>query len=137
MATRKSPRSKPVASKKAPLKKAAAKPVATKPVESDPPILKPAPGAATTTPIKHKQKLIRDSFTIPKNEYVVLDELKQRALRAGRAAKKSEILRAGITVLNAMSDSVLLAALEVVPNLKTGRPKAEKKKEASKPSKKE
>ena len=94
------------------------------------------PDAAKAEPIKRKQKLIRDSFTIPKKENLVLDELKHRALRAGRAAKKSEILRAGITVLNAMSDSVLLAALSVVPSLKTGRPMAEKKKETGKPSKK-
>jgi hypothetical protein len=76
---------------------------------------------------KPKQKLIRDSFTIPKNEYVVLEELKQRAIRSGRSAKKSEILRAGIGVLKLMTDAALLAALATVPSLKTGRPKDAKK----------
>lgn len=94
---------------------------------------KPAPAApvldATGSAIgaKPKQKLIRDSFTIPKNEYAVLDELKQRCLRSGRAVKKSEILRAGISLLKLLSDAALLAALEAVPSLKTGRPKDEKK----------
>lgn len=74
-----------------------------------------------------KKKLVRDSFTIPKSEYVALTEIKQRAIRAGRPAKKSEILRAGIMALTLMSDAELLAALGMVPSLKTGRPqKADK-----------
>ena len=89
-----------------------------------------------TAGAKPKQKLIRDSFTIPKNEYVVLEELKQRAIRSGRSAKKSEILRAGIGVLKLMSDAALLAALATVPSLKTGRPKDAKKASGKATSKK-
>jgi len=43
-----------------------------------------------------KAKLVRDSFTIPKAEYVVLEELKLRAAKLGRPTKKSEVLRAGV-----------------------------------------
>ena len=119
-----------------PAKRAAAKP---KPATAAAPkgvIAKPAKAPATdAVPVtkpkpkpKQKQKLVRDSFTIPKNEYLVLDALKQRALGAGRAAKKSEILRAGISALNGMSDAAFVAALSAVPSLKTGRPKDAKKK---------
>jgi hypothetical protein len=66
---------------------------------------------------------VRDSFTIPKPEYTVLDELKQRAAQLGAPAKKSEVLRAGIKVLAAMSDTALKAAMAAVPAIKTGRPK--------------
>lgn len=69
-----------------------------------------------------KPKLVRDSFTIPKAEYVVLDELKQRATQLTRPAKKSELLRAGIKTLATLSDTAFLAALEQVPAIKTGRP---------------
>lgn len=69
-----------------------------------------------------KPKLVRDSFTIPKSEYAVLDALKQRAALAGAPAKKSEVLRAGIKALAAMGDAPFLAALGAVPPLKTGRP---------------
>ena len=69
-----------------------------------------------------KPKLVRDSFTIPKSEFVVLQELKQRAGKAGIAVKKSEILRAGIKALAAMNDATLAAALAAVPAIKTGRP---------------
>ena len=66
---------------------------------------------------------MRDSFTIPKVEYDVLAELKMRAILLAHPAKKSELLRVGIAVLNAMSDKAFLAALGMVPSLKTGRPK--------------
>lgn len=69
-----------------------------------------------------KPKLVRDSFTIPKAEYVVLEELKQRATRLTRSVKKSELLRAGIKALAALSDAAFLTALERVPAIKTGRP---------------
>ncbi|WP_394755989.1 hypothetical protein [Rhodoferax sp.] len=70
-----------------------------------------------------KPKLVRDSFTIPKAEYTVLDELKQRTGKLAVAAKKSELIRAGIKALAAMSDAAFLAALKAVPAIKTGRPK--------------
>jgi hypothetical protein len=97
---------------------------------------RPAPQTATSTktpqvvskPVKlekvKKPKLIRDSFTIPKPEYVVLDALKERAGKLARAAKKSELLRAGIKALAAMPDAAFLAALAAVPTIKTGRPAA-------------
>lgn len=69
-----------------------------------------------------KPKLVRDSFTIPKVEYTILDELKQRAGKLEVPAKKSELLRAGIKALAAMSDAGFLAALKAVPAIKTGRP---------------
>lgn len=69
-----------------------------------------------------KLKLVRDSFTIPKSEFLVLQELKQRAGKAGTAVKKSEILRAGIKALAAMNAATFAAALAAVPAIKTGRP---------------
>lgn len=72
---------------------------------------------------KPKHKLVRDSFTIPKSEYVVLEALKLRAAKLERPTKKSEVLRAGIAALNAMSDKAFLAAILAIPSIKTGRPK--------------
>jgi hypothetical protein len=67
-------------------------------------------------------KMIRDGFTIPKDEYQVLEALKLRAGSLGTPSKKSELLRAGIKALVAMPDAGLLAALHAVPAIKTGRP---------------
>jgi hypothetical protein len=77
--------------------------------------------AAKAEKIK-KPKLVRDSFTIPKLEYVVLEALKQRANKLTRPVKKSELLRAGIKALAALSDAAFLSALDKVPAIKTGRP---------------
>ena len=71
-------------------------------------------------------KLVRDSFTIPKAEYGVLEELKQRAAQLARPVKKSELLRASIKVLASMSSAAFLTALNQVPTIKTGRPSLKK-----------
>jgi hypothetical protein len=70
-----------------------------------------------------KAKLVRDSLTMPKVEYEVLDLLKTRAAMLQSHVKKTELIRAGIKALAAMTDAVFLAAIKAVPNLKTGRPK--------------
>jgi hypothetical protein len=51
--------------------------------------------------------------------------LKLRAIALAQPAKKSELLRAGIKALAAMTDIALQAALQAVPTIKTGRPAAE------------
>ena len=95
------------------------------------PTVKPAakPAAKTfakDTPAKplklKKPKMVRDSFTFPKEEYAVLDGLKLRAAKLGSPAKKTELLRAGIKAIAAMQDTAFLGALKSVPSLKTGRP---------------
>jgi hypothetical protein len=104
--------SKPVA-KKTPLRaKVAAKPASK------------TNGEKTSKP--KKPKLVRDSFTIPKGEYTVLEDLKQRAGQLARSVKKSELIRAGVKALAAMSDAAFLAALKAVPAIKTGRPAIDK-----------
>ena len=106
---------KPTAAR--PAIKAVAK-LATQPIKAAAPAVKPK--------TSKKPKLVRDSFTIPKAEYVVLDELKQRAAKLALPVKKSELLRAGIKALAAMSDTVFRAALKDVPAIKTGRPASDK-----------
>ena len=71
-----------------------------------------------------KPRLVRDSYTIPKSEYAVLEALKLRAAILTRPTKKSELLRAGIVALDAMTDKAFLVALRRLPSLKAGRPKA-------------
>ncbi|MFV1922674.1 MAG: hypothetical protein ACMZ63_08735 [Methylotenera sp.] len=82
---------------------------------------------ATTQTIKlDKKKMERDSFTMPKDEYVQFSTLKKRLEVLGQPAKKSELIRAGIKLLTNMSDQQLKQALLSVPVIKTGRPKKKK-----------
>jgi hypothetical protein len=70
-----------------------------------------------------KPKLVRDSLTMPKAEYEVLELLKTRATTLQTHVKKTELIRAGIKALAAMTDAGFLTAIKAVPSLKTGRPK--------------
>lgn len=64
----------------------------------------------------------RDSFTMPKNEYAQFSVLKERLIKLGQSAKKSELLRAGIMQLTVMTDTALKAALSKVLAIKTDKP---------------
>lgn len=117
---------KPAASKtKAP---AAKKPsvAATKPAVK--PVAKPTAKPVAAKALKAKKpKMVRDSFTIPKPEYDVLDVLKLRAAKLGNPVKKTELIRAGVKAIAALSDAAFKQALLAVPSLKTGRPAKAKK----------
>jgi hypothetical protein len=120
---------KAAATKSAPAKvvtkKPAAKaPAATKPTTTVKTVAKPAAKAKADSKAKpQKVKMERDSFTMPKEEYAQLAILKTRLATLGQPAKKSELLRAGIKLLVAMSDNTLKATLAKIPVIKTGRPK--------------
>jgi len=77
---------------------------------------------AKKQPVK-KPKLVRDSFTIPENDYALFATLKQRALTAGADVKKAELLRAGLAMLAKLDDAELVKAIGLVERIKTGRPK--------------
>ena len=66
--------------------------------------------------------LVRDSFTMPEQEYAVLAEVKQACLRAGIDVKKSELLRIGVALLGQLDLATLKTVLAALPQLKTGRP---------------
>lgn len=115
--------------KQAVVKQAVVKPVPASPQAKATKAVKAVKAKAASVAVEAKPikvKLVRDSFTIPAGEYAQLAVLKQRALKAAHPAKKSELLRAGVRLLAALSDKDLLAALLAVPAIKTGRPKGKK-----------
>jgi hypothetical protein len=77
----------------------------------------PAPAA--------RPHLVRDSFTMPEQEYAVLATVKQACLKAGFEVKKSELLRIGVALLGQLDTASLRAVLDSLPQLKTGRPPGE------------
>jgi hypothetical protein len=111
---------KPLVTKAAPTKVAAPKPAVAAPKAVAPKVVKAKPAAKEKAP---KLKMERDSFTMPKAEYAQLYVLKERLAKLGNPSKKSELLRAGIMQLTAMTDAALKVAMSKVPTIKTGRPK--------------
>ncbi len=86
---------------------------------------KAAQSAATPAPRDAaRPALVRDSFTMPEQEYAVLAEVKGACLRAGIDVKKSELLRIGVALLGQVDIATLKAVLAALPQLKTGRPPA-------------
>ncbi|MDH4286613.1 MAG: hypothetical protein OEV26_04240, partial [Gallionella sp.] len=61
-------------------------------------------GKPTEKKIKHKAKIVRDSFTMPQSEYQKIADIKETCLKAGIHVKKSEVLRAGLQALCEKSD---------------------------------
>jgi uncharacterized iron-regulated protein len=73
-----------------------------------------------------KPKLVRDSFTMPEEEYRVLNDVKKACIKAGFEVKKSELLRVGVALIRNMDLAALKNVLTTLPPLKAGRPKREK-----------
>lgn len=118
---------------------AAAKPLSkTTPVKVSRPVVKavkPVAKKAAPAPVEaakvekalkakavKKPKVVRDSFTMPQSEYQKIAEIKALCLKAGLQVKKSEVLRAGVIALCAMSEAQLNTALSRLDKIKTGRP---------------
>ena len=100
------------------------------------PLMKKAAALAkTATPAKptvktpkiskkeHKVKVVRDSFTMPQNEYQKIAEIKGICLKAKMHVKKSEVLRAGLKLLSGLGIAQLKREMAGLEKIKTGRPK--------------
>ena len=100
---------------------AQAEPV-TEPVAE--PIVEPvteAEAAPVSEEVARKPKLVRDSFTMPQNDYALIAILKEKA--NGAHVKKSELLRAGLRLLSNLTATQLNKAVADLEKIKTGRPK--------------
>ena len=109
------PGAKSVASKPVPSKPVAARTVAKAPAKVD--------VAAAVKDKARKPKLVRDSFTMPEQEYAVIGQVKKACLKAGFEIKKSELLRIGVALISQIDRATLQSVLSALPQLKTGRPK--------------
>ena len=67
-------------------------------------------------------KVVRDGFSMPADDYALIAELQAQCLKAGIAATKSAVLRAGLRVLHEMSRKDLAELVGSLEKVKTGRP---------------
>jgi hypothetical protein len=105
--------------KKQPVKAPAAQPAAEVAVKSQP---KSAAKADPKIKRVKKEKVVRDSFTMPKSDYAKLASLKEKCQKNGVRVKKSELLRAALTMLDAATEKRLVEAIKALETVKTGRP---------------
>ena len=78
--------------------------------------------AAASSREASSEKVIRDSFTMPEDDYSLIAEIRNRCLKAGVQVSKSEAIRAGLIALSQMSDKELLSVIDRLAKVKTGRP---------------
>jgi len=108
--------------KAAPKQKAAPKEKAVEPSVAAAEKPKRAKKETAKKEVAKEEKVVRDSFTMPKSDYAKIAALKQKCLDAGISVKKSEVLRAGLLLLEGATSQRLLAAISAVETIKTGRP---------------
>ena len=82
-----------------------------------------AAAAHAGKPARTKEKLVRDSFTMPRADFALIQQLKDRMLALQRHTRKSELLRAGLQALAGLGDAPLRRLLDGLPALKAGRPR--------------
>lgn len=92
---------------------------------------KPAPASPAPRPAVEEKtakiKLVRDSFTIPENEYAAIGEIKKACLALGVDVKRTEVIRAGLLALQQMPIEAIADYIgKQLPKPKTGRPKKAK-----------
>jgi hypothetical protein len=68
-------------------------------------------------------KTIRDTFTLPEDDYTVINQCKKRFLKQEVSVTKSEIIRIGLKVLEQMSDEEMMNSYSLIRKIKIGRPK--------------
>jgi hypothetical protein len=65
---------------------------------------------------------MRDGFSMPASDYMLIAAIQARALTTGMGVTKSKILRAGLRVLDVRPVEPLKEVLAAVEDVKTGRP---------------
>ena len=69
---------------------------------------------------KRRGSTVRDTFSFPRDDHRLFEELQQRCYAGGFSASKSELVRAGLHALAAMSPAAFANALAGLEKLKPG-----------------
>lgn len=79
-----------------------------------------------TTPVAQeppkKERVIRDSFTLPSGDYELIAAVRQRCLNSAININKSEVIRVGLHALMAMPEEDLVELVNNLEKVKPGRP---------------
>jgi hypothetical protein len=69
-----------------------------------------------------KDRVIRDSFTLPSGDYELIAAIRQRCLNSAININKSEVIRVGLHALMEMPEEDLVSLVNNLEKVKTGRP---------------
>jgi len=68
-------------------------------------------------------EVIRETFTMLVKDHAIIDLCRSRLLSKQHIITKSEVIRAGLALLNKISDAELLEIAKTIDKVKTGRKK--------------
>lgn len=66
-------------------------------------------------------RAVRDSFSMPEDEYATIAHVKKRLIKKEIAANKSQVVRMAFALLNRLGDRELVELFESLPEVKAGR----------------
>jgi len=89
-----------------------------KPQVSDQPVAV----APVVQELPKKERVIRDSFTLPSGDYELIAAVRQRCLNSAININKSEVIRVGLHALMEMSEEDLIELVNNLEKVKPGRP---------------
>ncbi len=85
-------------------------------------LLKAPEPAPEPMPAPQKSSVVRDTFSMPPNDYARIEELRIIANKEGRSStSKSEVVRAGLQALGLLDGKRLVEALNRLEKLVPGR----------------
>jgi hypothetical protein len=70
-------------------------------------------------------KVVRDSFTMPVEDHGLIERVRHLCLKRMMVVSKSEVLRAGVILLNKLPEKEIIEIIKNLPKVKTGRPPIE------------
>lgn len=65
--------------------------------------------------------VVRDTFSMPKGDHAMIQQLRLRAAKAGHPVSKSEVVRAALVALSSASSERIVALLAGLEKVKPGR----------------
>ena len=77
-------------------------------------------GKAAPAPVA-AGKVVRDSFSMPEDEYAAVAKARKRLIKKELVANKSQIVRMAFALLNEVSDKELVELFEALPEVRAGR----------------
>jgi hypothetical protein len=72
-------------------------------------------------------KVVKATFSIPRTEYDVIAMVNERCLEKNVVVSRSQVVRAGLALLESVSDRELLEVICKLTKVKLGRPPAKKR----------
>lgn len=83
----------------------------------------PVAGKAEAKSKEKRDKVVRDSFSMPKSEHGMLKDLRGALAKKGRICTKSELLRAGVQLVAAMKPADIIRTIDALTPVAKGKGK--------------